>query len=96
MTSDELENLFLLVTRHSSLNKEMPFITATREDGATLLVNLDRIQYVAYRDMAGHESIQIVFDTNPPAGGPNGTNEITLHGEEARRVWEALSSVLSI
>ena len=33
----------------------MPFITATREDGATLLVNLDRIQYVAYQDAAGHE-----------------------------------------
>ena len=47
----------------------MPFITATREDGATLLLNVDRIQYVAYRDMVGHESIQIVFDTNPPAAG---------------------------
>lgn len=74
----------------------MPFITATREDGATLLVNLDRIQYVAYRDTTGHESIQIVFDTNPPAAARPGTNEITLHGEEARRVWQALSSVLSL
>ena len=74
----------------------MPFITATREDGATLLLNLDRIQYVAYRDAAGQESISIIFDTNPPAGGANGTNEIVIHGEEARRVWEALSTVLSI
>ena len=74
----------------------MPFITATREDGATLLLNIDRIQYVAYRDTAGHESISVIFDTNPPAGGANGTNEVVIHGEEARRVWEALSSVLAI
>ena len=28
----------------------MPFVSATREDGATLLINLDRIQYVDFRD----------------------------------------------
>jgi hypothetical protein len=74
----------------------VPFITATREDGATLLVNLDRIQYVAYRDEAGREEISIVFDTNPPAGGHAGTNEVVIHGEEARRVWEALGSLLGL
>jgi hypothetical protein len=74
----------------------MPFISATREDGATLLVNVDRLQYVAYRDERGREEISLVFDTNPPAGGRHGTNEVVIHGEEARRVWEALSSLLSI
>ena len=75
----------------------MPFITATREDGATLLINVDRIQYVAYQDAAvGQEVLSIVFDTNPPAGGKTGTNEVVVHGEEARRVWEALSSILSL
>jgi len=74
----------------------VPFITATREDGATLLLNLDRIQYVAYRDEEGREEISIVFDTNPPAGRPAGTNEVVVHGEEARRVWQALGSVLGI
>jgi len=74
----------------------MPFITATREDGATLLVNLDRIQYVAYQDAEGQEVLSIVFDTNPPAQGRPGTNEVVVHGEEARRVWAALSSVLSL
>lgn len=74
----------------------MPFITAEREDGATLLLNIERIQYVAYRDTAGQEVLSVVFDTNPPAQGRPGTNEIIVHGEEARRVWEALSSVLSI
>lgn len=74
----------------------MPFISATREDGATLLVNLDRIQYVAYQDTEGQEVISIVFDTNPPAGGRNGSNEIVIHGEEARRVWEALSALLGL
>lgn len=74
----------------------MPFITAEREDGATLLLNIERIQYVAYRDTAGQEVLSVVFDTNPPAQGRPGTNEIVIHGEEARRVWEALSSVLSL
>ena len=74
----------------------MPFITAEREDGATLLLNIERIQYVAYRDTAGQEVLSVVFDTNPPAQGRPGTNEIIIHGEEARRVWEALSSVLSL
>lgn len=74
----------------------MPFITATREDGATLLVNIDRIQYVAYQDAEGQEVLSIVFDTNPPAQGRPGTNEVVVHGEEARRVWAALSSVLSL
>ena len=74
----------------------MPFVSATREDGATLLVNLDRIQYVAYQDTEGQEVISIVFDTNPPAGGRNGSNEIVIHGEEARRVWEALSALLGL
>jgi hypothetical protein len=74
----------------------MPFITATREDGATLLVNLDRIQYVAYQDAEGQEVLSIVFDTNPPAQGRPGTNEVVVHGDEARRVWAALSSVLSM
>lgn len=74
----------------------MPFVSATREDGATLLVNLDRIQYVAYQDTEGQEVITIVFDTNPPAGGRNGSNEIVIHGEEARRVWEALSALLGL
>ena len=74
----------------------MPFISATREDGATLLLNVDRIQYVAYRDEEGQEVLSVVFDTNPPAQGRTGTNEIVIHGEEARRVWEALSSVLSL
>jgi hypothetical protein len=74
----------------------MPFISATREDGATLLVNVDRLQYVAYRDERGQEEISLVFDTNPPAGGRQGTNEVVIHGDEARRVWEALSSLLSI
>ena len=74
----------------------MPFITAEREDGATLLLNIERIQYVAYRDTAGQEVLSVVFDTNPPAQGRPGTNEIIVHGEEARRVWEALSSVLSL
>ena len=74
----------------------MPFISATREDGATLLVNVDRIQYVAYSDAEGQELLSVVFDTNPPAGGKPGTNEVIIHGEEARRVWEALGSVLSL
>ena len=74
----------------------MPFVSATREDGATLLVNLDRIQYVAYQDAEGQEIITIVFDTNPPAGGRTGTNEIVIHGEEARRVWQALGAILSL
>ena len=75
----------------------MPFITATREDGATLLVNVDRIQYVAYQDAsAGQEVLSVVFDTNPPAQGRPGTNEVVVHGEEARRVWEALSSILGL
>ncbi len=74
----------------------MPFITATREDGATLLVNVDRIQYVAYQDAAGQEVLSVVFDTNPPAQGRPGTNEIVVHGEEARRVWEALGSLLGL
>lgn len=74
----------------------MPFITAEREDGATLLLNIERIQYVAYRDTAGQEVLSVVFDTNPPAQGKPGTNEIVIHGEEARRVWEALSTVLSL
>lgn len=74
----------------------MPFITAMREDGATLLVNIDRIQYVAYQDAEGQEVLSIIFDTNPPAQGRPGTNEVVVHGEEARRVWAALSSVLSL
>ena len=74
----------------------MPFVSATREDGATLLINLDRIQYVAYQDTQGQEIISIVFDTNPPAGGRAGTNEIVIHGEEARRVWQALGALLSL
>jgi hypothetical protein len=74
----------------------MPFITATREDGATLLVNVDRIQYVAYRDEEGQEVLSVVFDTNPPAQGRPGTNEVVVHGQEARRVWQALSSILSL
>ena len=74
----------------------MPFITATREDGATLLVNVDRIQYVAYQDAAGQEVLSVVFDTNPPAQGRPGSNEIVVHGEEARRVWEALGSMLGL
>ena len=74
----------------------MPFITATREDGATLLVNVDRIQYVSYRDEEGQEVLSVVFDTNPPAQGRPGTNEVVVHGDEARRVWEALSSMLGL
>ena len=74
----------------------MPFITATREDGATLLVNVDRIQYVAYQDAAGQEVLSVVFDTNPQAQGRPGSNEAVVHGEEARRVWEALSSMLGL
>jgi hypothetical protein len=75
----------------------MPFITAAREDGATLLINVDRIQYVAYRDAeAGQEVLSVVFDTNPPAQGRPGTNEVVVHGAEARRVWEALSSILGL
>ena len=74
----------------------MPFVTATREDGATLLVNVDRIQYVAYRDDEGQEVLSVVFDSNPPAQGRPGTNEIVVHGQEARRVWEALSSMLGL
>ena len=74
----------------------MPFITATREDGATLLLNVDRIQYVAYQDAAGQEVLSVVFDTNPPAQGRPGTNEIVVHGEEARRVWEALGQMLGL
>lgn len=74
----------------------MPFISATREDGATLLLNIDRIQYVAYQDAEGQEVLSIIFDTNPPAQGRPGTNEVVIHGEEARRVWEALGSVLGL
>lgn len=74
----------------------MPFVTATREDGATLLLNVDRIQYVAYQDAAGQEVLSVVFDANPPAQGRPGTNEIVVHGEEARRVWEALGSMLGL
>ena len=74
----------------------MPFITAMREDGATLLVNVDRIQYVAYQDAEGQEVLSVVFDTNPPAQGRPGANEIVVHGQEARRVWEALSSMLGL
>lgn len=74
----------------------MPFITATREDGATLLVNVDRIQYVAYQDAAGQEVLSVVFDSNPPAQGRPGTNEIVVHGQEARRVWEALGQLLGL
>ena len=74
----------------------MPFVSAIREDGATLLLNLDRIQYVAYQDAEGQEIISIVFDTNPPAAGRPGTNEIVIHGEEARRVWQALGALLGL
>ena len=74
----------------------MPFITATRQDGATLLMNVDRIQYVAYRDDEGQEVLSVIFDTNPPAQGRPGTNEVVVHGQEARRVWAALSSILSL
>jgi hypothetical protein len=74
----------------------MPFISATREDGATLLVNVDRIQYVAYQDAEGQELLSLVFDTNPPAQGRPGTNEVVINGEEARRVWEALGSILGL
>jgi hypothetical protein len=74
----------------------MPFITATREDGATLLVNVDRIQYVAYQDAEGQEVLSVVFDTNPPAQGRPGTNEVVVHGQEARRVWEALGGMLGL
>jgi hypothetical protein len=74
----------------------MPFITATREDGATLLVNVDRIQYVAYQDAAGQEVLSVVFDTNPPAQGRPGTNEVVVHGDEARRVWAALTGILGM
>ena len=74
----------------------MPFISATREDGATLLLNVDRIQYVAYQDAEGQEVLSVVFDTNPPAQGRTGTNEIVVHGEEARRVWAALGSILGL
>lgn len=74
----------------------MPFITATREDGATLLLNLDRIQYVAYQDAAGAEVLTVLFDTNPPAQGRPGSNEIVVHGDEARRVWEALRGLLRL
>ena len=74
----------------------MPFITATREDGATLLLNVDRIQYVAYQDAAGQEVLSVVFDTNPPAQGRPGTNEVVVHGDEARRVWAALGSILGL
>ena len=74
----------------------MPFISATREDGATLLLNVDRIQYVAYRDEEGQEVLSVVFDTNPPAQGRPGTNEVVVHGEEARRVWAALGSILGL
>ena len=74
----------------------MPFITATREDGATLLLNVDRIQYVAYQDAAGQEVLSVVFDSNPPAQGRPGTNEVVVHGQEARRVWEALGSMLGL
>ena len=74
----------------------MPFITAAREDGATLLLNVERIQYVAYRDAEGQEVLSVVFDTNPPAQARPGTNEVIIHGEEARRVWEALGSLLNL
>jgi hypothetical protein len=74
----------------------MPFISATREDGATLLINVDRIQYVAYQDAEGQEVLSVVFDTNPPAQGRPGTNEVIVHGEEARRVWDALGSILGL
>jgi len=75
----------------------MPFITAAREDGATLLINVERIQYAAYQDSeAGQEVLSVVFDTNPPAGARPGTNEIVVHGEEARRVWEALNGILGL
>ena len=74
----------------------MPFISATREDGATLLINVDRIQYVAFQDSEGQEILSVVFDTNPPAGGKTGTNEIVVYGEEALRVWQALGSILGL
>ena len=74
----------------------MPFVTATRVDGATLLLNVDRIQYVAYQDAEGQEVLSVVFDANPPAQGRPGTNEIVVHGQEARRVWEALGSMLGL
>lgn len=74
----------------------MPFISATREDGATLLINVDRIQYVAYQDAEGQEILSVVFDTNPPAQGRPGTNELVIHGEEARHVWDALGSILGL
>jgi hypothetical protein len=75
----------------------MPFIKAAREDGATLLINVDRIQYAAYQDSAaGQEVLSVVFDTNPPAQGRPGTNEVVVHGEEARRVWEALGVILGL
>jgi hypothetical protein len=40
--------------------------------------------------------LSVVFDTNPPAQGRPGTNEIVVHGQEARRVWGALSSMLGL
>ena len=74
----------------------MPFITATREDGATLLVNVDRIQYVAYQEAEGQEVLSVFFDTNPPAQGRPGSNEIVVHGEEARRGWGAPRSTVGL
>ena len=59
-------------------------------------MNVDRIQYVAYREDEGQEVLSVVFDTNPPAQGRPGTNEVIVHGDEARRVWAALSSILSL
>ena len=63
---------------------------------ATLLNNLTLIQNVAYQDTEGREVLSLIFDTNPPAQGRPGTNEIVIHAEEARRVWEALSAVLNL
>ena len=74
----------------------MPFVSATREDGATLLINVDRIQYLAYQDTEGQEVLSVVFDTNPPAQGRPGTNEVIVHGQEARRVWEAVGAILNL
>ena len=51
---------------------------------------------MAYQDAEGQEILSVVFDTNPPAQGRPGTNEVVINGEEARRVWEALGSLLSL
>ena len=54
----------------------MPFVTATREGGATLIVHVDQIRYVVYQDTEGREEVGVTFG----ADAPGRAGEISIRG----------------